>query len=136
MNDSQGHAAWVRPAWWVVAWFGVGLLLWLSLMRDPPQMDFEESDKLQHIAAYTMLTAWWMQMWQARGRRIALVIGLMGLGVAIEFAQAATGYRSYSYGDMAADATGIALGWLAAPPRLPDFIALLQHLFGRDASAG
>lgn len=131
MNTSQGHAAWVRPAWWAVAWFGVGLLLWLSLMRDPPQMNFEDSDKVQHIAAYTVLTAWWMQLWLARGRRIGLALGLMALGVAIEFAQAATGYRTYSYGDMAADAIGIALGWLAAPPRLPNLLAWLQQSLSR-----
>lgn len=127
MNDSRGRAAWVRPAWWVVAWFGVGLLLWLSLMRDPPQMDFDDSDKVQHIAAYAVLTAWWMQLWLGRAPRIAVLTALMALGVAIEFAQAATGYRSFSYGDMAADASGIALGWLAAPPRLPHVLALLQR---------
>lgn len=134
MQEWQGQAAgprprWVRAAWWAVAWFGVGLLIYLSLMRNPPHIDIEQSDKLQHLAAYAVLTAWWMQLWLTRGPRVAIALALFALGVYIEFAQAATGYRSYSYGDMAADAAGIALGWLAAPPRMPHLLRLLEHRF-------
>jgi glycopeptide antibiotics resistance protein len=33
------------------------------------------------------------------------------MGVALEFAQGATGYRSFEVLDMAANAAGVALGW-------------------------
>jgi VanZ family protein len=36
------------------------------------------------------------------------------MGIAIEFVQGATGYRSFEVMDMVADAIGVLLGWAAA----------------------
>lgn len=124
------HVGWMRFAWWLVAWLGVALIVYLSLMHNPPQLDVEQGDKLQHIAAYAVLTLWWMQLWLERPRRGALAASILALGVALEFAQGTTDYRTFSIADMGADAIGIALGWLAAPPRLPNLLELAERLVG------
>jgi len=61
-------------------------------------------------------------------RRAAYAIGLGALGVALEFAQRATGYRSFELMDMAANCAGIGLG-AALKARWPDLrvVVLTMH---------
>ena len=118
----------MRRAWWAVGWFGVGLCIYLSLMHNPPTLDVVEGDKLQHIAAYSVLMLWFAQLTtEVRQRRVTAAL-LIGLGIAIEFAQLASGYREFSVADMAADAIGVGVGWLLAPPRLPNLLAWAQRI--------
>ena len=123
-SASRDRSRLVRRAWWAVAWFGIGLLLYLSLMPNPPSLDVAEGDKFQHIAAYATLMLWFAQMLPERGKRLRTAAALVGLGIALEFAQGATGYREFSVADMLANAIGVAVGWLLGPPRLPDLLAL------------
>jgi len=53
------------------------------------------------------------------------------MGVALEFAQSFTGYRFLAADDMLANATGVLLGWLLSPPRLPDLPARLARVLRR-----
>ena len=114
--------------WWLgIGWLGVALVIYLSLMRNPPQIDIAQSDKVEHAAAYALLMCWFAQVSLALDRRVLIAAALVALGIAIEYAQRATGYRSFEYLDMVADAVGVALGWLLAPPRLPNFYAAAQR---------
>jgi hypothetical protein len=54
-------------------------------------------------------------------------MGLIALGIAIEFAQRATATRMFEVSDMVAGALGVALGWLLAAPRTPNVLRLLQR---------
>ncbi|HZP86356.1 MAG TPA: VanZ family protein [Burkholderiales bacterium] len=123
----NARSDWVRTVWRAVGWFGVALLIYLSLMRNPPSLEMEGGDKLQHIAAYAVLTWWLAQLWLERAQRRWLALGLLALGIGLEFAQTLTPYRTFSIADMGADAIGIAVGWLAAPPRLPSLLSVLQR---------
>jgi hypothetical protein len=99
----------------------VGAVVWLSLTPSPPQVDFEQSDKLGHLIAYGALMFWFSQLY-AGGIRLWYGVGFITLGIALEFGQSATGYRSYDLLDMAANALGVLLGWGAAlilPTALP-----------------
>jgi len=49
-----------------------------------------------------------------RPTRGAYALGFAALGVGMELAQRALGYRTYEPFDMAANALGVALGWAAA----------------------
>ena len=122
----------IHLGWSLIGWVGVALILYLSLMPHPPELDIEQGDKLQHMAAYTVLMGWWAQMGASdrANARIALVI--LVLGIAIEFMQAGTGYRTFSVADMVADALGIALGWMLAPPRGPNLLRLTTTILGSD----
>ena len=79
-----------------------------------------------HFIAYGTLMLWFSQMHAStRGRLLfASAFALMGLG--LEFAQGMTDYRTFDLLDAAANACGVALGWLLAPPRLPNFLAATE----------
>ena len=113
----------MRRAWWAIGWFGVALVIYLSLIPEPPSIDIAGGDKLEHIAAYAVLMFWFAHLGASLRDRWVTAIALVRLGVVIEFAQRATGYRDFEIADMVAGAIGVSIGWLAAPPRLPDLLA-------------
>ncbi|MCC7548640.1 MAG: VanZ family protein [Burkholderiales bacterium] len=119
----------LRTAWELIGWAGIAFLLWLSLTPSPPQMGgFAHADKIGHALAYALLMVWFAQLRRTRPGRAATALGLLALGVGIEFAQDWGGAREFSRADMVADLAGIALGWWAAPPRGPDLLALGQRV--------
>ncbi len=127
----------VRRAWWAIGWFGVALVIYLSLIPDPPSIDVAGGDKLEHIAAYAVLMFWFAHLGASVRDRSLTAVALVLLGVAIEFAQRATGYRDFEIADMVAGATGVLIGWLAAPPRVPDLLARASRVWvSKTAGAG
>lgn len=113
--------------WQAAGWLGVGLIVSLSLTPAPPQIGVENGDKLGHLAAYGLVTLWFAQAYAGLRQRIWLAVGMVALGIAMEYAQRATGYRSFDVADMAADALGVAIGWLLAPPRLPNLLLWVER---------
>lgn len=104
----------MRSLWLVLGWTMVGAIVWLSLTPSPPKVDFEESDKLGHFIGYGTLMFWFSQLYVARATRIGYATGFAAMGVALEYAQGALGYRTYEVFDMYANALGVLLGWAAA----------------------
>ena len=92
-------------------WLFAAAIVVLSLMPAPPDIDVPHGDKLGHLAAYSVLTFWFCWLYPAWKTRIAYAAGWIAMGVALEFAQAATGYRSYELADIAANSLGVLLGW-------------------------
>jgi len=103
-----------RKLWLAIGYALVALIVFLSLTPRPPALEFEQGDKLGHLLAYGTLMFWFCQLYATRRSRIAHALAFAAMGVALEFAQRATGYRSFEYLDMLANATGVALGWAAA----------------------
>jgi hypothetical protein len=125
--DSQARA--LRQAWRVVGWIGVTALIVLSLVPEAPTFtDLRQEDKVGHVLAYAALMLWFAQVELTRRSRAFTALGLLALGIALEFVQGWTGERSFSVADMVADAAGTALGWLAAPPRGPDLLTNLGRM--------
>ncbi len=91
----------------------VGAIVWLSLTPSPPTLDFEESDKLGHFLGYGTLMGWFAWLHPARPARIGYGVGFVAMGVALELAQRALGYRTYDEFDMLANTLGVLLGWAA-----------------------
>lgn len=104
----------MRRLWLVLGWAMVGAIVWLSLTPSPPKVDFEESDKLGHFLGYGTLMFWFSQLYIQKISRVAYASGFALMGVALEFAQGALGYRTYEVFDMYANALGVLLGWAAA----------------------
>ena len=113
--------------WIGIAWFGVALLVYLSLAKVGANVSVAHADKYGHVAAYAVLTFWFMQLYDDVRSRLRIVAGLFALGVALEILQFMTGYRSMEAADAAADALGIALGWLAALPRSFNLLARFER---------
>ncbi len=118
----------LRRLFVAIGWALVGAILWLSLTPQPPHVDFEQSDKVGHFIAYGglmfykvghfiaygSLMFWFCQLYRNTKTRVAYAAGFIAMGIAIEFLQRATGYRSFEVMDMVANAIGVLLGWAAA----------------------
>lgn len=92
-------------------WLIAAAIVFLSLTPQPPDLDVPHGDKLGHFAAYSLLTFWFCWLYPAWNTRLAYAAGWIAMGVALEFAQGATGYRSFELADMAANSLGVLLGW-------------------------
>ena len=92
-------------------WLYAAAIVILSLTPKPPDLGFEYGDKLGHLAAYSLLMFWFGWLYSDRNTRLAYALGWIALGMGIEFAQGATGYRSFEFADMAANSLGVLLGW-------------------------
>jgi VanZ family protein len=116
-------------AWLAVGWLLVASVIYLSVTPSPPEIPLEEGDKYGHLVAYGTLMFWFGQSYKG-GKRWITVAALVALGIALEFVQRWTGYRSLDVWDMAADAAGVLLGLAAAPPRLPNIRLMTRRLLG------
>jgi VanZ family protein len=101
----------MRAALLAAGWLYAAAIVFLSLTPKPPDPGFASGDKLGHLLAYGLLMFWFCLLYRYRYTRLAYAIGWIALGVALEFAQGATGYRSFEIADMAANSLGVLLGW-------------------------
>jgi VanZ family protein len=95
-------------------WAWAAAIVWLSLTPAPPRVDFAHSDKLGHFAAYGLLMFWFCQLYDARAIRVWYAVAFVAMGIGLEFAQGALGYRTYDMFDLYANSIGVLLGWGAA----------------------
>ena len=102
-----------RRAGLALGWGWVAAVVYLSLTPSPPTMGVEGGDKLGHFFAYAVLASWFCRFYFGMAR-LAYLLGFVALGVALEFGQRASGYRSFELADMAANTLGVAAGWGAA----------------------
>ncbi len=102
----------MRAALIAAGWLWAAGIVWLSLTPSPPQVELAQGDKLGHFAAYAALMFWFALLHPARRPQFA--IGFIALGIALEFAQGATPYRTFDVFDMAANALGVLAGWGSA----------------------
>ena len=121
----------LRALWLALGWSWAAAIVWLSLMPSPPTIDIAQGDKLGHFLGYGILMFWFCQLYAARRIRLAYALGFAVLGVALEFAQRALGYRTYEPFDMVANALGVALGWAAALASGGRLLARLEAAFSR-----
>ena len=85
----------------------------MSLAPIPQPIGFEQGDKLEHFAAYGLLMALFGLAYVSRGARFAYAAGFILMGIALEFLQGMTDYRTFDVFDMLANTIGVALGWAA-----------------------
>jgi len=103
----------IKPGLWLGIWIlGWLLCVVLSLITPPDiSLDVDNSDKLGHFLAYGTLSAWAVMIFRTRRAWVLSAIGLISLGIAMEFAQ---GYltinRMMDWHDALANAMGVGLG--------------------------
>ncbi len=95
----------------MIGWLIVAGIVYGSLTPTPLQIPVHEGDKLEHILSYRVLMGWFMQLY-TRQSHIQLAVLCVALGIAMEYAQLASGYRDFEYLDMAADAVGVSIAWV------------------------
>jgi len=105
-----------RPWLWLgLWWLAVLVVIVVSLIPPPPLPMYmpKHGDKIEHLLAYAVLAAAAVQVWRP-GRPLLLAgLGLVLMGVALEFAQGAlTATRQADPFDALANTVGVLLGLL------------------------
>lgn len=107
-------------------WAALAVTAVLALLPQPPELGAVESDKLQHLLAFAVLSLLGVFA-HPRLPRLRLALGLAGFGAAIELAQLIPALnRSGDPLDWAADVAAIAVAVPAA--------ALLQRRLARPSA--
>jgi len=117
-----------RRIWLLLGWGMVAAVTVLSLI--PLEVDLGEGrDKIAHFVAYGSLSFWFAIMFGGRSRQLAIAIAFAGMGVAIEYLQRMTGYRTFDVEDMVANAIGAGLGWGLAQTPLKNLLVWIEGIF-------
>lgn len=99
--------------WWGLAWLLIALILYLSLIPNPPKpVDLDGFDKLEHMLAYCALMAWFSQLQRATLQLLRNALLFIAMGIGVEILQGLSGYRDFEYADMLANSIGVLLGWV------------------------
>jgi VanZ family protein len=115
-----------RALWLVIGWLILVTIVYLSVAPVPLSLPPSGGDKLGHLLAYAAAMFWFAQIYEEFYPRLMIAAALVGLGIGLEFVQALTNYRTFDYVDMAADAAGVAIGWIASPPRITNLLARIE----------
>ena len=107
----------------------IAAIVYLSLATLAIETDVPQGDKVGHFLGYGALMAWWSQLYVAASTRLRLGLAFIALGAMMELAQGLTPNRYPELLDLAANTTGVLLGWLASPPRIPNLYARLAAAF-------
>ncbi|PKM09462.1 MAG: hypothetical protein CVV15_08855 [Gammaproteobacteria bacterium HGW-Gammaproteobacteria-5] len=119
--------AFVYPRLWLSGWlFGLALLLWFSLTPLPLLLPVAQGDKLEHVLSYAVLAGYAGALFATRHARIAAALGLIVLGVVLEWLQGQTSYRFADPYDALANAIGVLLGMAVAMTSLGDALQWLD----------
>jgi VanZ family protein len=98
------------PAWISASLLLLVLVVWGSLMPGSDVPGPPDIDKLEHVAAYALLTVWFTGL-VPRNRYAAIAVALAGLGVLMEFLQQVMQLgRQADALDFAANVLGIGAG--------------------------
>ncbi|MBB5883881.1 VanZ family protein [Xanthomonas sp. F1] len=115
--------------WLGLWWLGIAVLIYVCMMPHPPQLsDLPDSDKAEHFIAYLLLAAAAVQVYAGPRAWTWAALGLLALGVGIEFAQGAwTATRAADPLDALADALGVATGMATAATPWRDLLWRLER---------
>jgi VanZ family protein len=112
---------------WLIVGIAIIAFLWLvSLMPAPPYIGMPNEDKYAHLISYGGTMWWWAQLWPPWKKRLLLAVLLALMGVAIEFAQGATSWRSFDVMDMLANSIGVLVGWVVAMTPLGKLLEVIE----------
>jgi len=118
-----------RRIWILLAWGMVASVVVLSLI--PVEVDLGEGrDKVAHFLAYGGLSLGFGMLFGGRGRQLRIALAFAAMGVALEFLQGLTDYRTFEIADMIANAIGAALGWGLAQTPLRNGLEWAERLIG------
>ncbi len=117
------------PLWLTLGGLLIALIWYLSLIPDPPDIGINNGDKIEHFLAYGLLMGWFAQIYIQQKPRLWLVLGFILMGVLLEVLQGMTGFRNYSYADMAANGTGVFIGLLLSQGPMGRLLQQFEQCF-------
>jgi VanZ family protein len=112
LNDALHHARF-RPHWRVLLLLMLVLTSWFAFSPQPPGFQFKDSDKVNHLLAFSSLTlVCGLGMAPLRSRSVFTLAAMLLFAVFIELVQSQLPTRSADALDVLADGVGIAGGLL------------------------
>jgi VanZ family protein len=118
-----------RPGLWLGLWLlAIAVVVVLSLTPPPPFPDLPRgTDKLEHALSYGLLAAGAVQIFLRRRSQWLAGLGLIAMGVALEFAQGAfTADRMQDPFDAIANSVGVLLGMATGFTPMRDWLLKAQ----------
>ena len=123
--------------WQFLGLLGVCTLIQQSLTSSPAvEVDLPGGDKLLHFSAYASLMLWFGFIYLPGKAYVRIGAGLGLMGIALEFLQGTTGYRTFESADFICNFLGVAAGGVLARTRLSMALMYLEkalthrHLLG------
>ncbi len=118
-----------RPRAWLLLWCAAVLAVIVVCLIPPPPLALpQNSDKVEHFLAYFVLAGSAVQLFATRRALWAVAIGLVLMGVGIEWLQGAlTETRMADPFDALANSIGVVAGMLIAFTPLRDLLLRLQR---------
>ncbi len=117
---------------WLAAGFAfVALVVYLSLKPDPVDTGRVAGVKTGHFIAYAWLMWWFAQIHLARRARLGTALALVALGIALEYAQGMTAYRTFAISDMRDNGLGVLAGWVLAKTPLGHTLKWIEDSYLR-----
>lgn len=134
MNKDFRELHWLR-LWLLLGRIAIAAIVVLSLIKlsTLPPVKIQNLDKWEHVLAYFLLTAWYAQLCATRAAVLKRAAGFLLLGIAIEYAQSLTTYRSMDRYDALADLGGIVLGAGIWWTPMKDLLARLERRWAAQA---
>lgn len=120
------HPLRLTPLWRTLGALLIAFVVYASLTPDPLQIPGQQGDKLGHGLAYATMMLWFACIDSRQQVRTRWAAAFITMGIALEVVQRLTGYRTFEWNDMAADAFGVGAGWLVAPPRVPNPLRYIE----------
>jgi len=103
----------LRFLWLAIGYALVMLVVYLSTTSTPIQgPDIPYQDKFFHTLAYFTLMAWFAQIYHDKFQRNMIALIFLFMGGAMEYIQSFEPVRTAELADMAANAFGVALGFM------------------------
>jgi len=125
-----------RKLWLAIGFALVALVVFLSLTPNPLEVGQIEEVKVGHFVAYGVLMLWFAQIFRSGQGRIGAGILLVLLGVALEYAQSMTGYRSFAYADMRDNAIGVGAGLAVGITRVGGILEVVDAWLAGERQMG
>ncbi|WP_407353060.1 VanZ family protein [Luteimonas sp. R10] len=124
-----------RPGLWAGLWCAaVSAVVVLSLAPPPPMPPVDGGDKFGHFIAYFVLAAGAVQLYARWPSLLGAGIGLVLMGVGLEYAQGAlTETRQMERADALANTLGVAAGLAVRLTPWRDALLRLERGRARDA---
>ncbi len=121
--------------WFVLGWSLVIFIVVGSLIPAPDDLNITGYDKANHLLIYALLMGWFAQLITRREIQLVYMLAFIFMGIALEFLQVQTGYRSFEIGDMAANGAGVFVGWMFSVTMMSGWLLKLDHLISAKNNA-
>ncbi|NOQ90346.1 MAG: VanZ family protein [Gammaproteobacteria bacterium] len=118
----------LRFLWMTIGYALVTLVVFLSLTSNPVDtgLEFPYQDKLFHALAYFALMAWFSQIYHDKFQRNMIAFVFVFMGFTLEYLQSFDPNRFAEMGDMAANITGVVLGFSMALTRAKNTLVQIE----------